>query len=601
MSDELPLNNESSYKQPQQQRHILSPAIPKKLSYSQFPVPPGAPPWQSSTSPPNLISPRSSPRDPRGQTQAVSPRTSPLTSPRTSPQLRRRAMNENGRISPYTLSVAAEFSLKRANQQLLALGETIENVKLEFSPTRTETPRLHSRSNSEPIGSSSLRHQSPGLLGTIGERRLANGGSASGYAVEPYSPGSGDMLNDMRRLATELKGLRESIDSKRLGRRGSSTSSIASTSRGSTPLTSPRNLSITRLRSSGEESGELTPRTSPRHSRQGSLSTGINGVNGLQTVREVREEPVIEVQTMRGNGVGQPSAVVRIFRSTSTQQRDSQEKREQTRTPISQDVDSGPGFRWHGRSISESNGIRIRQYDYRSPRDLHTATTPATNRIREASHSPSKWRSESRPSTSQSMISEASYHTAFDTNTPIPMVETEPNGRNSYVSDHISDTATIGRPVTPPVKQMRSIGINTDVFEPQQGPPLPMASLSPSIAQTPSTPHSTSQPQLRERPSRLGLLSNIRGCQDGIVIAKLHAAIDRLAVQLAATTNGENSAVDGPAARRRMQTALELLEHESVSQTQEETPSHREFVQRVGNGQSDQEDFGSDEEYDEDL
>ena len=453
MSKDLPLNGESysSLQLPSKSSPLI-----RKPSLSQFPVPPGAPPWHNSPASP--------------------------TDPTTPPLHRRRAMNDrngtttNGRISPYTLSVAAEFSLKRANRQLMAMGENLESVKSELSPTSAVTPapfRLHSRSSSEP--------NTP--VTTLLPK------SADGYSR------SGDMLGDMRRLAVELRTLRESIDPARRG----STSSIASTSRGSTPLTSPRTLSR------GRDNSIETPRTSPRHSRQSSRT-------GLQTLRE--EQPVIEVQTMRGNVIGQPAAVVRIFRSSQGRQ-------------------LGPS-RTHGRSVSDSHGISIRQYDY-SGREIYSSP-----RIRDETYSP-KWRQEERPESEQSMISDRSYHTALqDSYVSLPEVL---NGHTSdQTSDHISDTATIGRPDTP-ITEVRSIGVNTDEI-------VPPAEIVP--------PPIVPPPPLQKKPSRAALLSNIRGCQDGIVIARLHSAVDKLAVQLA--SNSSQNTPEDATNRQRLQAALDLLE-----------------------------------------
>jgi hypothetical protein len=379
----------------------------------------------------------------------------------------------NGRVSPYTLSVAAEFSLKRANRQLLAMGETLENAKSDLSPTRTLSPgsfRTHSRSSSAPI--------SPIVPGVPK--------NADGYS------GSGDMLGDMRKLAIELRTLRESIDPARRG----SISSVGSTSRGSTPLTSPRSQS--QLRDASIE----TPRTTPRHSRHSSAS-------GLRTLRE--EQPVIEVQTMRGNAMGQPSAVVRIFRSTQN--------------PVSRDYHKPTYPNTHNRSLSDSNGIHIRQFD-------HNGRETYSSRMREEPYN-LKWRSDDRPESEQSMLSESSYHTAVHTMDG----EYETNGHFSdHTSDHISDTATIGRPPTP-VTEVRSIGVNTeDVLPAEIVPPQ----------------------QLRQRPSRAALLSNIRGCQDGMLIARLHSAVDKLAVQLASTPT--QNTPDDTNAKRKLQAALDLLE-----------------------------------------
>lgn len=446
MSHDSRLNGESyaSYQQPYSRRTAT---LTKKPSYSQFPVPPGAPPWHEN--PPQRQSGRRTTEEKNGK-------------------------QPNGRISPYTLSVAAEYSLKRANRQLLAMGETLENAKSDLSPTSALRPasshRTHSRSSSEPINS------------------VANMVPRN---ADEYS-GSGDMLGDMRRLAVELRTLRESIDpARRSGR-----SSVASTSRGSTPLTSPRTSSRVR------EGSVETPRTSPRHSRHSSVS-------GLRTVRE--EAPVIEVQTMRGSVAGQPSAVVRIFRSNP------KEAQSQLYPP-----------RTHSRSASDSHGIRIRQLDFRG-RELYSSP-----RVQEESYSP-KWRPIDRPESEQSMASEASYHTAYQ-DSALPD-GTEFNSHCSdHTSDHISDTATIGRPITP-VTQVRSIGVNTEDVQPAEIVP-------------PQT--------LRQRPSRAALLSNIRGGQDGIVIARLHSVVDKLAVQLASNPN-QNSP-DDLDVRRTLKAALDLLE-----------------------------------------
>jgi len=135
------------------------------------------------------------------------------------------------------------------------------------------------------------------------------------------------------------------------------------------------------------------------------------------------------------------------------------------------------------------------------------------------------------------MASEASYHTAYqDSSFNVPI---ELNGHVSdYTSDHISDTATIGRPETP-VTQVRSIGVNTeDVLPAEIIPPQP----------------------LRQRPSRAALLSNIRGCQDGIEIARLHSAVDKLAVQLASIST--QNTPETVKAKRKLQAALDLLEED---------------------------------------
>jgi hypothetical protein len=435
-----PLNGESYSLNHLSSYASRSSPLLRKPSPSQFPVPPGAPPW---------------PEKPQ-QTR------------------RRRTMEDlkikpdtNGRLSPYTLSVAAEFSLKRANKQLLAMGETLESVKSELSPNRETFQndyRTYSRASSAPI--------SP--VTTYVPR------SSDGF----FS--SGDMLSDMRKLAMELRSLRESIDPARRG----SVSSRGS-SRASTPLTSPRTQS--RFRNGSVE----IPRTSPRHSRHSSLS-------GLRTVRE--EAPVIEVQSIRGSAVGQPSAVVRIFR-----------------TP--QQNGKAPSPRIHGRSLSESNGIRIRHFD----RNGHE--TYASSLL-----SPYLRPMEERPESEMSMVSESSYHTAFQeaTSPTIDVDEILRNRRISDISDRISDTATIGRPVTP-VTQVRTIGVNTEDIGPAENIP----------------PHA-----LRQRPSRAALLSNIRGCQDGILIGKVHAAVDKLAVQLASTQSVEEE----NELKQRLQTALDLLE-----------------------------------------
>jgi len=443
-----PLNGES-FSSHQLQHSRRSPALIKKPSYSQFPVPPGAPPWRDS--------------------------------PLQRPVIRQRSMEDrsgapqNGRVSPYTLSVAAEFSLKRANRQLLAMGETLENAKSDLSPPRSLAPasfRSHSRSSSAPM--TPVTATSP---------RTADGFSRSG-----------DMLGDMRKLAMELRTLRESIDPARRG----SISSIGSTSRGSTPLTSPRSQS--RIRETSASVG--TPRTSPTHSRHSSAPV-------LHTVRE--EQPVIEVQTMRGSAKGQPSAVVRIFRSAPSQLPNGLHS-------------SNYNSNGRNRSVSESNGIRIRHFDSRG---RETFTSPLA---RDELYSP-RWRPEERPDSEQSMVSDASYHTAVHT----IEVESEINGHtpSDQVSDHISDTATIGRPPTP-VIDVRSIGVNTEDVPAETVP---------------------SQP-LRQRPSRAALLSNIRGCQDGMLIARLHGAVDKLAVQLASTQNTPEDAI----AKKKLQAALDLLE-----------------------------------------
>lgn len=453
MAMNSPLNGESHSLYPGQYRRS-SPALIKKPSYSQFPVPPGAPPWQDS------------------------PLQRPVSRQRTMEDHRKGGGLQNGRVSPYTLSVAAEFSLKRANRQLVAMGETLESAKSDLSPTKGGTPipfRTHSRSSSAP--------NTPVI-------------PTSPRTADAFSR-TGDMLGDMRKLALELRTLRESIDPARRG----SISSIGSTSRGSTPLTSPRSQS--RIRETSASVG--TPRTSPTHSRHSSLPA-------LHTVRE--EQPVIEVQTMRGGGKGQPSAVVRIFRSTPSQ--------------LSNELYTPTNYsNGRNRSVSESNGIRIRHFDSRG-RETYDSTLAL-----EDPYSP-RWRPEERPDSEQSMVSDASYHTAVHT----IEVESEINGHtpSDHTSDHISDTATIGRPPTP-VIDVRSIGVNTEDVLPAETIPT--------------------QP-LRQRPSRAALLSNIRGCQDGMLIARLHGAVDKLAVQLASNTNTPEDAL----AKRKLQAALDLLEGE---------------------------------------
>ena len=392
MAMNSPLNGESYSPHPLHYNR-RSPALIKKPSYSQFPVPPGAPPWRDSPLPRPVSRQRSMEDHRNGGGQ-----------------------QQNGRVSPYTLSVAAEFSLKRANRQLLAMGETLENAKSDLSPTRAVAPptpfRTHSRSSSAPI--TPVTATSP---------RTADGYSRSG-----------DMLGDMRKLALELRTLRESIDPARRG----SISSIGSTSRGSTPLTSPRSQS--RVRETSASIG--TPRTSPTHSRHSSAPV-------LHTVRE--EQPVIEVQTMRGSGKGQPSAVVRIFRSTPSQ--------------LSNELHT-PNYYSNGRnrSVSESNGIRIRHFDSRGH---ETYPSPL---VREELYSP-RWRPEERPDSEQSMVSDASYHTAVHT----IEVDSEINGHtpSDQISDHISDTATIGRPPTP-VIDVRSIGVNTEDVPAETIPSQPL-------------------------------------------------------------------------------------------------------------------------------
>jgi hypothetical protein len=201
--------------------------------------------------------------------------------------------------------------------------------------------------------------------------------------------------------------------------------------------------------------------------------------------------------------------VVRIFRSTQGQK-------------------LGPP-RTHGRSVSDSHGISIRQYDY-SGREIYSSS-----RLRDDSYS-LKWRPEERPESEQSMVSDRSYHTALqDSYVSLPDVL---NGHTSdQTSDHVSDTATIGRPDTP-VTEVRSIGVNTEDIAPP-APPIP-------------------PPTLQKKPSRAALLSNIRGCQDGIVIARLHSAVDKLAVQLA--SNSSQNSPDDTLNRQKLQAALDLLE-----------------------------------------
>ena len=459
MSSNVPLNGES-HSSKLSQPNGRSTSMLKKPSYSQFPVPPGAAPWHDS--------PTAPPRTQRDQKQRSRSRTMD----------ERPGNTTNGRVSPYTLSVAAEFSLKRANRQLLAMGETLESAKSDLSsPTSGSSFRTHSRSSSDPALSASG--------GTVPR-------SADGYSR------SGDMLGDMRRLAVELRSLRESIDPAR--RTG--TSSVASTSRGSTPLSSPRRMK--------DESAE-TSRTSPRHSRQSSSSA----------LRPLREEgPVIEVQTMRGSVVGQPAAVVRIFRTPS----------KTTSSPLA-------SSRVHSRSVSDSNGIRIRELDHRG-REIYSSPSVQNNSYG------SSWRSDDRPESKQSLHSETSYHTAYQDTT----VNLEDMDRlrptSEVLSDRISDTATIGRPPTP-VTQVRSIGINTEPPLPTEPPPAPPLPLLP-------------QPVLRQRPSRAALLSNIRGGQDGIEIARLHSAVDKLAIQLASLSS-QNSP-DTSNVKRKLQAALDLLE-----------------------------------------
>ena len=142
---------------------------------------------------------------------------------------------------------------------------------------------------------------------------------------------------------------------------------------------------------------------------------------------------------MRGSGVGQPAAVVRIYRSSSKE--------------ANRHFD--PPVQTHTRSISDSNGIRIRELDY-TGREIYSSP-----RIREESYSP-KWRALDRPESEQSMVSEASYHTAFQESNFNRASDLNGN-ISDYTSDHISDTATIDRPDTP-VMQVRSIGVNTDTL-----------------------------------------------------------------------------------------------------------------------------------------
>jgi hypothetical protein len=139
------------------------------------------------------------------------------------------------------------------------------------------------------------------------------------------------------------------------------------------------------------------------------------------------------------------------------------------------------------------------------------------------------------------MISDRSYHTALqDSYVSLPEVL---NGHTSdQTSDHISDTATIGRPDTP-VTEVRSIGVNTDEI-------VPPAEIVP--------PPIVPPPTLQKKPSRAALLSNIRGCQDGIIIARLHSAVDKLAVQLA--SNSSQNTPEDATNRQRLQAALDLLE-----------------------------------------
>lgn len=455
LSSKFPPNGESHWSNGVQPNG-RSASLLKKPSYSQFPVPPGAPPWHDSSS-----------------TATHRPAHQQRSRSRTMEE--RQPSSADGRVSPYTLSVAAEFSLKRARGQLLAMGETLESAKSDLSsPTSGSSYRTHSRSSSDPALSA------------------AGGGvprSADGFSR------SGDMLGDMRRLAVELRSLRESIDPAR--RTGGS--SVASTSRGSTPLSSPR-----RLRDDSVE----TSRTSPRHSRQSSSSA----------LRPVREEgPVIEVQTMRGSVVGQPTAVVRIFRAPA----------KGSGSPLAPSTSMV-----HSRSVSDSNGIRIRELDYRG-REVYSSP-----RIQDNGYG-SSWRSDDRPDSKQSLHSDVSYHTAYQDTT----VNLDDMNRptSEVISDRISDTATIGRPPTP-VTQVRSIGINTE-------PPLPTG---------PPPPPPPQQPVLRQRPSRAALLSSIRGGQDGIEIARLHSAVDKLAVDLASLAS-QNSP-DTSHIKRKLQAALDLLE-----------------------------------------
>src|ERR1700726_1384480 len=113
MSFKSPLNGESYSPSPLHYQR-RSPAPLKKPSYSQFPLPPGAPPWRES------------------------PVQRPARRPRTMED--RSGGQQKGRVSPYTLSVAAEFSLKRANRQLVAMGEALESAKTVLSPTGTTVP-----------------------------------------------------------------------------------------------------------------------------------------------------------------------------------------------------------------------------------------------------------------------------------------------------------------------------------------------------------------------------------------------------------------------------------------------------------------------------
>ena len=220
---------------------------------------------------------------------------------------------------------------------------------------------------------------------------------------------------------------------------------------------------------------------------------------------------------MRGGVVGQPAAVVRIFRTPS----------KTTSSPLA-------SSRVHTRSVSDSNGIRIRELDYRG-REIYSSP-----RVQDNSYG-SSWRSDDRPESKQSLHSETSYHTAYQ-DTTVNLDDMDRLRPTSEVlSDRISDTATIGRPPTP-VTQVRSIGINTEPPLPTEPPPLPLLP----------------QPVLRQRPSRAALLSNIRGGQDGIEIARLHSAVDKLAIQLASLSS-QNSP-DTSNVKRKLQAALDLLE-----------------------------------------
>jgi hypothetical protein len=108
------------------------------------------------------------------------------------------------------------------------------------------------------------------------------------------------------------------------------------------------------------------------------------------------------------------------------------------------------------------------------------------------------------------------------------------------MNGHVSDTATIGARSTPIPRRPRSVrdvGVNTEDI-------LPVETIPP-------------QP-LRQRPSRAALLSNIRGGQDGILLARLHGAVDKLAHELASTSS-QNPEEDANT-RRKLQAALDLLE-----------------------------------------